>query len=153
MPIYIKFDGVEGPVTGKYKGWIELQSCEYTVHKAGSSGTATQTRRRGVATDSSLIVTKFRDCASPKLVELLLTGKIFGKVSLDYTSASNFTYIHSELKQVIVSSYAVSGSGGNDRIGPLETIGLVYEAIKREYFAKPDDQKANDQRVMWHVAH
>jgi hypothetical protein len=31
MPIYMKYGKINGPVTGKYKGWIELTSCQFGV--------------------------------------------------------------------------------------------------------------------------
>ncbi len=28
MPIYMKYEGIEGSLTGKYKGWIKVESCQ-----------------------------------------------------------------------------------------------------------------------------
>ena len=46
MPIYMKYGKIQGPMTGNYKGWIELESCQLgsTEHQFGVGERDKQTR-------------------------------------------------------------------------------------------------------------
>ena len=65
MPIYMKFEGIEGPVTGKYKGWIELQSCQIGIGRSGGGSAPSA---------SEIVVTKFLDSASTHLMREAVSG-------------------------------------------------------------------------------
>ena len=75
MALFIKFDGVDGEAKDKdHKGWSDLLSMTWGVHKAGGGATG-QTRRRGVATVEDVVITKELDKSSPKLAEAVLYGQ------------------------------------------------------------------------------
>ena len=80
--------------------------------------------------------TKELDKASPKLAESVCKGKVFPKVEIHLTAsitdAGRVTYYAYELKNVMVSSYNVSGSGQSEDV-PVEDWSLNFEEIKVTY--------------------
>ena len=135
MALFIKFDGVDGEAQDKdHKGWSDILSFSWGLHKAGAGATG-QTRRRGVATVEDVVCTKEYDKASPKLAESVCTGKVFPKVEIHDTATyaeSRATFLKYELKNVLVTSHNVSGAGGGDAV-PTETMSLNFEEIKQCY--------------------
>jgi type VI secretion system secreted protein Hcp len=136
MALFIKFDGVDGEANDKdHKQWSDLLSFSWGLHKAGAGATG-QTRRRGVATVEDVCCTKEYDKASPKLGEAILLGKVFPKVEIHdtttYGESARGTFLKYELKNVMVSSYQVSGAGGGDAV-PTESFSLNFEEVKNTY--------------------
>ncbi len=134
MAAYIKFDGVDGESQHKdHKGWSDLLSFSQMVHKPGSGGTGAA-RRRGSVMLEDMQCSKLLDKSSPKLAEAVCLGRVFPKVEIECTvsttDAGQETYYKYELKNVLVSSYAVSG-GSQDK--PGETFSLNYEELKVTY--------------------
>jgi len=135
MALFIKFDGVDGEAQDKdHKSWSSLLSMSWGLHKAGAGATG-QTRRRGVATVEDVICTKEYDKASPKLSESVLSGKVFSKVELHNTTTygdSRATFLKYELKNVLVTTHAISATGAGDAV-PTETLSLNFEEVKETY--------------------
>jgi type VI secretion system secreted protein Hcp len=135
MALFIKFDGVDGEANDKdHKNWSDLLSMTWGLHKAGAGATG-QTRRRGVATVEDVICTKEYDKASPKLSESVLSGKVFAKVEIHNTATygeSRATFLKYELKNVAVSTHAISAAGAGDAV-PTETFSLNFEQVKQTY--------------------
>lgn len=136
MAAYIKFDGVDGECIDKdHKGWSDLSSVSQVMHKPGAGATG-QTRRRGDVIVEDLQCTKEFDKASPKLAESICNGKIFPKVEIHFTASvtdgGRVTYLAYELKNVMVSSYSVSGHGQSDSV-PSDSFSLNFEEIKVTY--------------------
>ena len=135
MALYIKFDGVDGESKDKdHKGWSDVLSFSWGLHKAGSGATG-QTRRRGVATVEDVVCTKQYDKSSPKLAEAICSGKVFPKVEIHDTATygdARATFLKYELKNVMVSSHSVSCAGGGDAV-PTEAVSLNFEEVKQTY--------------------
>lgn len=136
MAAYIKFDGVDGEALDKdHKGWSDLSSFAQAMHQPGGSGTGA-TRRRGDVILSDISCNKELDKASPKLAEAVCKGKVFPKVEIDltasYTDEGRVTYYRYELKNVMVASYDINGSGQADDV-PMEAFALNFEEIKVTY--------------------
>ena len=132
---YIKFDGIDGEARDKgHSQWSDLLSFGQALHKPGTGTGAT--RRRGDVVLEDIVLTKELDKASPKLAEAVATGRVFPKteihVTTSYTDAGRVTYYAYELKNVIVTSYGVSGSGAVDDV-PTEQVTLNFEEIKVIY--------------------
>ncbi|MEO8268740.1 MAG: type VI secretion system tube protein Hcp, partial [Aureliella sp.] len=91
-------------------------------------------RRRGSVMLEDIQCSKLLDKASPKLAESICLGKVYPKVEIECTvsttDAGQETYYKYELKNVLVSSYSVSG-GSQDK--PAESFSLNYEEIKVTY--------------------
>ena len=135
MAIFIKFDGVDGEAQDKdHKGWSDVLSFSWGLHKAGAGATG-QTRRRGVATVEDVVCTKEYDKSSPKLSESVCSGKVFPKVEIHNTATygeNRATFLKYELKNVLVTSHNVSAAGGGDAV-PTETMSLNFEEVKQTY--------------------
>jgi len=136
MAAYIKFEGVSGEAQDKdHKEWSDILSFQQGLHQPGSGATG-PTRRRGDVIVEDLHVTKELDKASPKIAESICKGKVFPKVEIhvtaSYTDASRVTYYAYELKNVLVTSYNVSGSAQAEDV-PTEDISLDFEEFKVTY--------------------
>jgi type VI secretion system secreted protein Hcp len=136
MAAFIKFDGVDGEVQDKdHKGWSDILSFSQGLHQPGGGATG-QTRRRGDVVLTDIQITKELDKASPKLAEAVCNGKVFPKVEIhltaSYTDAGRVTYYGYELKNVLITSYHVGGSGQSDDV-PVEDVALNFEEIKVTY--------------------
>ena len=125
---YLKFDGVDGESTDKdHKGWIDIESFSQTITRPNSDSTGA--RSRGGATLGDIVVAKELDKSSPKLAESVLIGNVFPTVEFQLASSAG-TYFTYELKNVIVTSYSISGDA--DQI-PMEEFSFNFEEIKVTY--------------------
>jgi type VI secretion system secreted protein Hcp len=136
MAGFIKFDGVQGEAQDKdHKGWSDILSFSQGIHQPGGSATG-PTRRRGDVVLDDVQVVKELDKASPKLAESMCKGKVYPKVEIhvtaSYTDKGRQTYYAYELKNVLVTSYNVSGSGQAEE-PPTEQFSLNFEEIKVTY--------------------
>jgi type VI secretion system secreted protein Hcp len=136
MAAYIKFAGVEGEAQDKdHKGWSDLSSFGQGIHQPGAGATG-PTRRRGDVVLDDLQCSKELDKASPKIAEAVCKGKVFDKVEIHVTAsttdAGRVTYLAYEMKNVMVTSYQVSGSGQSEEV-PQEDFSLNFEEIKKTY--------------------
>ncbi len=136
MAAYIKFDGVDGEAQDKdHKGWSDIASFSQGLHQPGGAATGA-TRRRGDVIMDDIAVSKELDKASPKISEAVCKGKVFPKVEIQltasYTDAGRVTYYAYELKNVLVTSYNIGGSGQSEDV-PMEDFSLNFEEIKVTY--------------------
>ena len=138
--VYMKIDGIEGDTSAAadgHKEWIVIESLSTSMNVSPThAGTgAGASRRRGEAIVEDVSMTKYADKSSPKLAEAVCKGKVFPKVEIEvtasYTDAGRQTYYKYELTNVMVTSYSVSGSGGEDR--PVENFTLNFEEVKVSY--------------------
>lgn len=136
MAAYIKYDGVDGEAQDKdHKGWSDILSITQGIHQPGGGSTG-PTRRRGDVILDDVVVVKELDKASPKIAESVCKGKVFPKVDIhltaSYTDAGRQTYYAYELKNVLVTSYDISGGGQSEEV-PTENISMNFEEIKVTY--------------------
>lgn len=134
MAAYIKFDGVDGEAQDKdHSGWSDLVSFSQGISQVGG-GTTGPTRRRGDVILDDITAVKELDKSSPKIAEGVCLGKIFPKVEIDVTAstseAGRVTYYRYELKNVMVTSYNVSGHAEGV---PAEDMRLNFEELKVTY--------------------
>jgi type VI secretion system secreted protein Hcp len=129
VAIYMDFDGVKGDVTtADYKGWIELNSFQFGVSRAVSSGAGGATRESSAPSISEIVVSKYLDSSSPKLYQDSLAGAFDTKVTIKMTSTTKNkveTFLTYELTDCGVSSYSQS-SGGD---APVESLSLNFTKI------------------------
>jgi type VI secretion system secreted protein Hcp len=136
MAAYIKFDGVAGEAKDAgHTEWSDILAFDQGIQQPGSAATGA-TRRRGDVIMENIQVTKELDKASPKIAESICKGKVFPKVEIhltaSYTDAGRVTYFAYELKNVLVTSYNISGSGQSEDV-PTENFSLNFEEIKVTY--------------------
>ena len=144
---YIKFDGVDGEATdSEHTMWSDMMSFSHTITTGDPSGDTT--RQRASATLGDVVVTKELDKSSPKLAESILTGKVFPKVEIQLASSAG-TYFAYELKNVMITSYSISG--GADEM-PMESFSLNFEAIKITYTEYDSEGKSKGNvETTWKV--
>jgi len=143
---YIKFDGVDGESQdAKHKEWIEILSFSQTISR-GDSGASVRSSAGAVFQD--IVLTKELDKSSPKLAESIAMGKVFPILEFHLTSSAG-TYYAYELKNVMVTSYSISGDA-DER--PTEQISLNFEEIKTTYTEYgPDGSKKGNVEYTWKV--
>ncbi|HRH46779.1 MAG TPA: type VI secretion system tube protein Hcp [Pyrinomonadaceae bacterium] len=152
MPIYMKYEGVEGEAKGKYKGWIELESCQLGVNRNINSPMGRGAEREaGAPNIGEIVITKRQDGASTKLFRESLNGA-GKKVTIVFADKDGNEYLKLELENTMISSYNVSGYGGDANSRPMESLSLNF--IKVTITAKPisKDAKKNEERIQWDLA-
>ncbi|MEM7783564.1 MAG: type VI secretion system tube protein Hcp [Planctomycetota bacterium] len=152
MSAYIKFDGVDGESKDSgHDKWSDLLSMSQGLSQpiSGATGAA---RRRGNVNVQDVSIVKLLDKSSPKLAEAVCKGRVFPKVEIDMTATNTdgkrATYYRYELKNVLVSSYQVSGSA-NDQ--PVENVSLNFEEIKVTYTENDNGKKKGNVEYSWKV--
>lgn len=112
---YVKFEGIDGESQNEgHEGWSEIVSFSQGIDLPGGGATGA-TRLRGDVAFEDFVVVKQLDKASPKLAEAICKGKVFPKVEIHLTGPSGGstcqgTFYVYELKNVMITSYKVSGS-------------------------------------------
>jgi len=130
MPIYMKYDGIDGDVTSdSHKGWIELNSFQWGVGRGISSPTGASADRESSAPSiSEITVTKQQDVATTKLLDEALQGE-GKKVQIDFVKTDKGkleTYMFYKLEDAMISGYSISSGG--DR--PSESLSLNFTKIE-----------------------
>jgi len=131
-PIYIKFDGVDGESQdADHRDWSDLLSFSQGQYLPPSPWTGGGSR---TVVMEEFGLKKTLDKASPKLAEAVCTGRVFPKVDIHVArplSGRTQVYYTYELRNVIVSSYHISGSTQEEV--PTESVSLNFEQIKVAY--------------------
>jgi len=141
---YLKFDGIDGESVDKdHKGWCNLTSFSQSFTRPETTSTA---RRRGAVTVGDIVCVKELDKSSPKLQEAICTGKVFPKVEFELANSSGI-YLKYELKNVMISSYSVSGESGR----PIEQFSINFEEIKVTYTEQVADKSSGKVEYSWKV--
>jgi type VI secretion system secreted protein Hcp len=138
MAIYMKFGNVDGAVATKgYEKWIELQSMQWAVSRAVSSGAGGNTRESSSPNVSEIVVTKELDVASTGLYKDAVGGTFDTKVEIKLTTTTKNhveTYLQITIYDTMISGYSMSSSG--DR--PTESLSLNF--LKVMYTPTPLDK-------------
>jgi type VI secretion system secreted protein Hcp len=137
---FLKFGSIKGDSgSTKHKDEIELSSWSWGANNPTSiTGVGMSA---GKVSMSDLNFTKKVDKASPKLLELLVTGKHVDLATLTCCKQTGQKtpedFLTIKLKEVYVSSYSTGGSSGDD-VGH-ESISITYGNINYDY----KEQKAD----------
>ncbi|SRR5579883_16149 len=129
MPIYVKYDVINGDVTeSSHSQWIEVNSFQWGVGRGISSPTGGSSDRESSAPSvSEIVVTKPTDIATIKLLDEALEGD--GKdVTIDFckTDKGNLSvYLSYTLNNTMISGYSMSSGG--DR--PQESLSLNFTKV------------------------
>jgi type VI secretion system secreted protein Hcp len=145
MPVFMKYDGIEGDVqTAGHEKWIEVHSLQWGtgrgISNAGSSGADREGTTPSV---SEIVITKDTDGASPNLLRasLGLPPADEGKtVNIDFCKTDTSQpepYLQFTLENTLVSSYSISSGG--DR--PTESVTLNFTKVE---FKNTGMGKANE---------
>ena len=134
MPIFMKYDGIDGDVTtAGHEKWIEIHSLQWGTNRGITMSTASGADREGSTPSlSEIVVTKDTDGASPNLLRasLGLAPADEGKtVNIDFCKTDTSKpepYLQFTLTNCLVSSYSLSSGG--DR--PTESVTLNFTKVE-----------------------
>jgi len=132
MAIYLKYDGVEGPVATKgFEKQIELASASFNGGRAmGMSNRSDKNRGHAEPHISEINCSKTWDATSSvKLLEDSIAGVGGKKATLTFTTTSKnvvVAYLVVELEDAVLSNYSVS-TGSESQ--PSESFSLNYTKI------------------------
>ncbi|MBS0522973.1 MAG: type VI secretion system tube protein Hcp [Proteobacteria bacterium] len=144
MPIYMKYGDIAGNVTTDgYKGWIELSSAQFGVSRQLTSGAGGAQRESSAPSVSEIVITKVQDASSAQLFKESVGARHGNPVQIKFATTSKNkieTYLTLELSDCAVSSYTLSGHGG-DQEHPQESLSLNFTKIL--YVPTPLDNKGN----------
>ena len=111
--IYADFPGIDGESDDKdHKDWVEVLSFEFSMHQPTS--TTGSSRRRGDIILEDIILTKYVDKSTPKLMEKTALGEVLSTVEIDIVktiSDAPVSFYRYTLENVIVTSYKSSFLG------------------------------------------
>jgi type VI secretion system secreted protein Hcp len=145
VPIYMKFGDITGGVTTDgYKGWIELDSAQFGVSRNITSGARGQQREGSAPNISEIVVTKVEDQSSSELFKEAVGSRHGNKVEIKFSTTSKNkteTYLTLELSDCAISSYNLSGHGGDEHSHPHESLSLNFTKIV--FIPTPLDSKGN----------
>jgi type VI secretion system secreted protein Hcp len=149
VDFFLELEGIKGESQDKtHSGKIDVLAWSFgasnsgSTHIGGGSGS-------GKANFQDISFTKYIDKSSPVLMLHCANGKHIPKAKLICRKAGEkpLEYLIVEMKDLIVSSVSLGGSGGEDRL--TENISLNFGSFKYKYVeqtkaggegAKPDMQ-------------
>jgi len=137
---FLKLEGITSESRDeKHKGEIEIMSFSWGETNAGSAGYGGG-QGAGKVSAQDFSFTKRFDKASPQLFIACATGAHYKTASLTVRKAGGGQqeYLKYNFEEVFISSYNVSGSGGNDSV-PLDTFTINFSALEIIY----KEQKAD----------
>ena len=151
-PAFMKLGDIKGEViVAGFADSIAVDSIAHSVSRpAPQPGSPTGSTKTSVA---EFRVTKDYDRSSPKIFEAACTGRVLPSMELQLTKVvgdRRATFLKYELKNVLVTSYSVSGSG-QDGARPTETFSLNFEEIKVTYTTQDARGGAEDITATYNV--
>ncbi len=133
-PAFMKLGDIKGEATeANHRQWSNLEALSVGITRQSitnlAGGVSTQFR-------ADIALGKNLDKSSPKLMELVATGQSVPVLELHLTrqlsDGSQVVYLQYELKNVLISSYSIGGSGPSSSV-PAEQLSLNFEEIKVTY--------------------
>jgi type VI secretion system secreted protein Hcp len=134
--IFLKLEGIEGESTDDtHKKEFSLLSCSTGVSNAGSFGSGTTGGGTAKANFQDVSCAAYVSKASPELFLCCASGKHIPSATVVFRKAGGdapVEYMKYELKNVMVTSYAVADSH-NSGEQTVENFSLNFEEIKVTY--------------------
>jgi len=153
VDMFIKLNGIKGESQdAKHKDSIDVLAWSYgasnsgSTHIGGGSGS-------GKASFQDLNFTKYIDKSSPVLMLHTSNGKHIPDATLTCRKAGGtpLEFLILDMKDIIVSSVSLGGSGGEDRL--TENVSLNFGSFKYKYVEQTKAGGAGAQPDMqWDIA-
>ena len=153
VDMFIKIGDIQGEsADGKHAKEIDVLSWSWgmsqsgTTHTGGGGGS-------GKVSVQDINFVKFVDASTHALIKACCDGSHFKEAKLTVRKAGKeaLEYIKLTMKEVIVTSVATGGSGGEDRL--TESISLNFAEFKLEYTPQKDDGTGDSAKeVAWNIA-
>jgi type VI secretion system secreted protein Hcp len=144
--MFLKVEGAEGESQDdKHKGEIDVLAWSWGLSQSGSTHTGGGSGS-GRAHFQDISVTKWVDKASSSLMRMCAKGTHIGTATLTVRKAGDqpLEYIVMKLKEVLITSVATGGSGGEDRL--TENITLNFAHL--DYVYKEQDARGGARGEM-----
>ncbi|MFC1969401.1 type VI secretion system tube protein Hcp [Chloroflexota bacterium] len=151
-PMFVKYDGIDGEaIDADHDKWIDVLSIKWGASRptVGASG---RTRSEGLAMPNDMTFTFYYEKSAPKLLEKCAKGEMIPELEFEATTITgSATYLRYELKNVLVTSYDVSGDVESG-VPPTVTVSNNFEEIKVTYTEINDDGSPGDSvETEWQV--
>jgi type VI secretion system secreted protein Hcp len=152
--MFIKFDGIDGEAKdSNHDKWIDVLSVDWGAAGDPAAQSAERprraanprARRRGDVIMTDVTISKGYDAASVKLMEACARGAVVPKVDVYLMRSSDGAYLKYELKNVMVTSYSLSGSGEGGV--PTESVTLNFAEVEWTYAETDDTEKDKKQNI------
>ena len=153
IDMFLKLDGIDGEAQDKTHAkqvdilaWSWGMSQSGTTHISDGGGA-------GKAAFADLSVTKWVDKSSVPLKKKLVTGEHIDEATLTMRKAGGSAFIFEQivLYNILVSSVATGGSGGEDRL--TENVTFNFEAFCVLYTEQtPQGDAGAKPRLCWNIA-
>lgn len=140
MAIYMKYEGIEGTGTGKYKGWIELESCHPRFRAPSGTGTL----------EPRINCSKFLDNSSHRIFGAASAGSLAGAtIAFEKGNEAPFLVIELENASIVDATFGRSEVGEK----PMHFFSLNYTAasISKSPTASSKDTKDAKEKAMWNL--
>lgn len=153
IDMFLELEGFKGESQNdEFKEQIDVLA----FSEGGSNTTSVQIEGGGGAGKANfqdLSLVKWLDASSPLLRLALAQGEVIPSATLSVVRPGGqkpFVFFKIELKNVVISSIASGGSGGEDRL--TENLTLTFAEIKWTYF-KQDDTGALEDTITrgWNI--
>ena len=149
MPMYIKFDGIDGEaIQPDHRGEIVIDSWGWGISQSTSVGGG---GGAGKASFSDLSIMCASSKASPVLALACASGKHIKDAHLTVTKrvrGREEPYLTITLKDVLISSFQPSSDGASSS---GETMSLNYEEIKYTQFSREADGSVKTTVFTWNL--
>ena len=137
MPIYMKFDSIDGESTAKgHEKWIEVLSFSWgvtnaTTRASGGGGGA------GKASFQDLHFTQKTQSSSPNLLKACATGEHIKEATLSFIKGEGqqLEFLKIKLEDVLISGLQTGGAEGSDGDRPTDEVSLNF--LKIDYLYTP----------------
>ena len=130
VDMFMKIDGIPGEsVDSKHKGDIDVLAWSW----GSSSSSSATSKQAGCVKVQDLSFSKYFDIATPKLISSMATGRTIASAKLTVRKSGDnpLEYITIEMNNVVVTSSATGGSGGEDRL--TENVSLNFASATVRY--------------------
>jgi type VI secretion system secreted protein Hcp len=144
---YMKIEEIPGESGRKdHEGEIIISSLQWAANRpvVNTPGVG---RSTGMASVSSLVVTKYYDKSSPYLAQAVLEATSFPEIKVTLRKDSGEThldYLTLTLSDCMVESYTFSGAADIET-PPMESIAIVFNKIDVKYIEQASDHSAGGE--------
>ena len=151
---FLNLSGIKGEAQDAvYKGWIDIYSWSFGATQGGSGGHVGGGSGAGKVNMHDITVTKRTDTSSADLFLKCANGKHYDEATIVSRKAGEkpLEFLKIKLTQVLVTSYQLGGSHGDDT--PTESITLNFTKVNMDYqVQKPDGSGSPAGQMGWDVA-
>jgi type VI secretion system secreted protein Hcp len=143
MPIYLKFDSIDGDVTAKgFEKSIEVLSFSWGVTNSGSIATGSG-GGAGKASFQDLHFVQKTGSASPKLIESGVTGQAIKEATMTFIKAGSSdnpqAYLQIKMNDVLISGFQTAGAEGAENDIPTDEVSLNFAKIEYDFTPQNTD--------------